>query len=1153
MQFNRLRLIGFKSFVEATDLKIEPGLTGVVGPNGCGKSNLVEALRWVMGETSARRMRGGEMDDVIFGGTANRPSRNVAEVVLELDNTSRDAPAAFNDSEELEIARRIDRGEGSQYRINGREMRARDVQLLFADQATGAHSTAMVSQDRVGALISAKPVERRLLLEEAAGITGLHSRRHEAELRLKAAEANLTRLDDVLTALDGQLQNIKRQARQANRYRNISGHIRRNEAALLYHRIAEARANVATQEEKLKLAVELVAELTQKAAAAATVQADLAAGMPALRQAEAAAAAELQRLTLARGELDAEEARVASAQEENRHRQEQVGNDLGREQEQIEDGEQALTRLDQERAGLAAEQQGEAAAEAASNEALRAIEDLAAAQDQTLTKLTEEVAAGEARRADLDRRAAELAERAQRLSERMEALQREAQTLAAEEGVHGELDSATALAAAAEAALNEARRTGEVADLAVAEARAGETRDNDEAQRAQARRTKLAAEEQALVDLLGAHEAGLWPPVIDAVTVAPGFEAALAAAVGDDLSAPTDEAAPMHWRTLPPLDVAQALPGGVPRLADDVRGPEALRRRLEQIGVVADEAQGHALQPQLRPGQRLVTRDGALWRWDGYSQAANAASPAATRLKQRNRLKEVTIERADADRGVEISGMALAEAKTRTQDRLIAERAARDAVAAAFSALSGARERQAELSRRAAAHSTKRTALAESVERAGAELTEARTQLADAKAEIAALSDLSQAREDIVRRRAELAETRMRLAEAKAALNRLMAQATARRQRLESIQAEDRAWTQRLDGARAQRNTLVERQKAIAAEIERLAQLPQEIARKRTALMATIDTSEAGRRAAADRLAEAEDRLAAADKELKSAETVLGEAREDRVRAEAGVTQAEQAVAGVAERIREKFECKPEDIFAAAEVENEADLPGAEEAELKLERLVRERDNMGPVNLRAEEEANEMEQQIEGMRTEREDLTQAIARLREGISQLNKEGRERLLASFEKVNKHFGDLFTRLFGGGRAYLTLTESDDPLLAGLEIMASPPGKKIGVLTQLSGGERALTAIALLFAVFLTNPAPICVLDEVDAPLDDANVERFCKLVSEIAASSQTRFLIITHHRITMARMDRLYGVTMVERGVSQLVSVDLEAAVRMRQAG
>ncbi|MGQ0677195.1 MAG: chromosome partitioning protein ParA, partial [Rhodospirillales bacterium] len=610
-------------------------------------------------------------------------------------------------------------------------------------------------------------------------------------------------------------------------------------------------------------------------------------------------------------------------------------------------------------------------------------------------------------------------------------------------------------------------------------------------------------------------------------------------------------AAPIHWRTLPPLQGAPGLPGGVPSLGQHVRGPEALGRRLGQIGVVADAAQGQALQRQLRPGQRLVGRDGALWRWDGYSQAADAASAAATRLKQRNRLKQVAVERADADAAAASAEAGLAAARTLTQQRLMAERAARDAVAAAFSAVAAARESQAELGRRAAAHSTKRAALADSVERAGAELTEARKLQADARTEIAALSDLSHAREEIDRRRAALAQTRARLAEAKAALDRLLAQAASRRQRLESIAAETRAWTARLDGARAQRGTLVERQQAIAAEIERLSKLPEEIGRRRNALMATIEASEAGRRAAADRLAGAEERLAAADKELKAAETVLGEAREDRVRAEAGVAQAEQAQAGVAERIREKFECKPEDILATAEADSADDLPGAEEAELKLERLVRERDNMGPVNLRAEQEAEEMEQQIAGMKTEREDLIAAIARLRQGIQQLNKEGRERLLASFELVNRHFGELFTRLFGGGRAYLSLTESDDPLLAGLEIMASPPGKKIGVLTQLSGGERALTAIALLFAVFLTNPAPICVLDEVDAPLDDANVERFCKLVSEIAHNSQTRFLIITHHRITMARMDRLYGVTMVERGVSQLVSVDLEAAVRMRQ--
>ncbi|MGH6959732.1 MAG: AAA family ATPase, partial [Dongiaceae bacterium] len=316
VQFTKLRLSGFKSFVDSTELLIESGLTGIVGPNGCGKSNLVEALRWAMGETSAKSMRGGEMDDVIFGGSTTRPARNIAEVVLMLDNQGRRVPALFNDNDELEISRRIERGSGSTYRVNGSEVRARDVQLLFADAATGAHSTALVSQGRVGAIINAKPVDRRALLEEAAGITGLHSRRHEAELRLRAAEANLSRLDDVIVTLEGQLQALKKQARQAARYRNLNDHIRRVEATLLHLLWREATARLAAAETALGEAEGNVAELTGKAAHAASRQGTIAAELPALRHHEAAAAAELQRLNLARDGLDQEEARVAAAQAE---------------------------------------------------------------------------------------------------------------------------------------------------------------------------------------------------------------------------------------------------------------------------------------------------------------------------------------------------------------------------------------------------------------------------------------------------------------------------------------------------------------------------------------------------------------------------------------------------------------------------------------------------------------------------------------------------------------------------------------------------------------------------------------------------------------------------------------------------------------------
>ncbi len=1153
MHFNRLRLTGFKSFVEPTELRIEPGLTGVVGPNGCGKSNLVEALRWVMGETSAKKMRGGEMDDVIFGGTAERPARNIAEVLLELDNRERDAPSAFNDSTELEIARRIERGAGSIYKINGKEVRARDVQLLFADQATGAHSTALVSQDRVGALISAKPAERRLLLEEAAGITGLHSRRHEAELRLKAAESNLVRLDDVLTALDAQLQNIKRQARQATRYRNIAGHIRWNEAAILHQRLAESRAGIADAEEALSVAEGAVAELTSRAAAAASAQADIAAGLPALRQDEAAAAAELQRLTLARGELDAEESRVATAQAEHVRRLDQIRADLERETAQAGDAAQALDRLDTERTGLIEARTGETDLQAQAIEALRSNEALAADRDAALTLLTEEVATGEAQRNALELRSGELAQRVAKLSEKLDGLKREAEALAAEEAVYPELQAAVAEAEAAERTLANARAAGETAERALAAARDAEAGLSDAAREALARHTKLRAEEQALVELLAVNEAGLWPPVVDAVTVDPGFEAALGAALGDDLAAPTDEAAPVHWRGLPALADAPALPEGAVPLSRHVRGPEALARRLGQIGVVPDVVTGNALQATLRPGQRLVNRDGALWRWDGFRRAADAATAAATRLKQRNRLAELAVECADSAATTKRADEALAAAKAATQEQALKDRAARDAVSAAFSAVASARERQAQLDRRAAAHSTRQTALTGSIAAAETELAEATRERTEVAERIAGLADLSSAREEISRRRVELAETRTRVAEHKAAVDRLLSEAEARRRRLETIDAEAEAWTARLDSARAQLATLEDRRGQATAELERLSALPAEIARRRHALLDTIALAEAKRRAAADVLAAAEEQLAAADKTLKAAEHDLAQAREDRVRAEAHVEQAQQAEAVVADRIREKFDCPPDGVLAAAGIAEGTALPDAAEAELKLERLIRERENIGPVNLRAEDEAAEMEQQIAGMRAEREDLVAAIARLRHGIAELNKEGRERLLASFEQVNTHFSELFTRLFGGGRAHLALIESDDPLQAGLEIMASPPGKKIGVLTQLSGGERALTAIALLFAVFLTNPAPICVLDEVDAPLDDANVERFCQLVSEIAHNTNTRFLVITHHRITMARMDRLFGVTMAERGVSQLVSVDLQEAVKIRHAG
>ncbi|MGE0120782.1 MAG: chromosome segregation protein SMC [Dongiaceae bacterium] len=1152
VQFTKLRLAGFKSFVDPTELLIYPGLTGIVGPNGCGKSNLVEALRWAMGETSAKSMRGGEMEDVIFNGSTTRPARNIAEVVLSLDNQDRKVPAHFNDNDELAVSRRIERGSGSSYRVNGQEVRARDVQLLFADSATGAHSTALVSQGRVGALINAKPTDRRALLEEAAGITGLHSRRHEAELRLRAAEANLARLDDVIVTLESQLQALKKQARQAARYRNLNDHIRRVEATLLHLLWQEATARLAAAREALSAAAAQVGAFTGEAATAATRQAGVAADLPPLRQAEAAAAAEVQRLNHARDGLDQEEARIAAAQAEAERRAAQTEADIARESALAEDARAADSRLSAELDSLTAEAAAEgtqiAAATAAVTEAQGAVD----AQEAELAAATQQIAAGEAAETAVRRRLAELEGRVARLLQRATDIAAERTRLQLEIADDSALAAARDGLAARQAAFERLQADGPALEQARADAADAETAARARLQDAQSAMARIAAEEKALAALLAANQTDLWPPLMNAVTVTPGYEAALGAALGDDLAASADAGAPLHWEMLPPADGAPALPVGAEPLASFVRGPEVLSRRLAQIGVVASEAEGRALAARLAQGQRLVSRDGAMWRWDGFSVAAGTATTAETRLRQRARLDDLRQELTGLRAALGDAEAVHAAARQAATDAAARERAWRDAFQSALRGVEAARTELDAATQRVAAATARSVALDEASAATEADVAETESQLAAARGDEAALPDLAAVREQARLLQGALADQRSRLIDCRGTQERLQREAQARGQRVGTIADERRLWAQRVAAAEQQLATLAERRAAVSAEIDGLSRRPAEIAAQRQTLLELIEAAEGKRRHAADQLAAAETQLAAAVLELKAAETRLAEAREDRVRAEAAVAQGEEHGNDVVQRIRERLDCAPEETAGIAELKADEAPPAREAVDTRLQRLLRERDNMGPVNLRAEAEAAELEQQIAGLQTERSDLVNAIARLRSGISSLNREGRERLLAAFELVNTNFGTLFTRLFGGGHAHLKLTEAEDPLEAGLEIMASPPGKRLQVMSLLSGGEQALTALSLLFAVFLTNPAPICVLDEVDAPLDDANVDRFCSLVGELAHSTSTRFLVITHHRMTMARMDRLYGVTMAERGVSQLVSVDLQRAAQMQAA-
>ncbi|WP_421708464.1 chromosome segregation protein SMC [Algihabitans sp.] len=1152
VQFVKLRLTGFKSFVDPTEFMIERGTTGVVGPNGCGKSNLVEALRWVMGETSAKRMRGGEMDDVIFGGSASRPSRNLAEVMLHLDNGGRDAPPGFNDYEEIEIARRIEREKGSDYRVNGKSVRAKDVQLFFADLATGAGSTALVSQGRIGAIVNAKPTDRRHLLEEAAGIAGLHARRHEAELRLRAAETNLERLDDVIGTLDSQLAGLKRQARQATRYRNIADQLRRTEALLLHLDAEAARNALRTARERLATAEAQVAGLTEQSAKAATLQAEAANALPPLRDAAAETSAALQRLLLERDGLEREEQRVAETIRQAEQRLAQLAADLERSQSQSNDAAKALENLTVEQGELTAASEGEGEARGAA-ERERDTRTAAAQQtEEELSHLSAQVAADEAKTAALERRIGELNERIQRLSERLSALARDRDRLETERGATSDLEASDAILAEAEAALDRARSEAEQAETALAEARSGETEGRQALQTEEAAKQKIDAEIAALSAVLHPGEADMWPPVVEALTVEPGFETALGAALGDDLLQPTDEAAPVHWETLPALAQPPALPQGVRPLTEAVQGAPALARRLSQVGVVTDAAQGARLQSQLAPGQRLVSREGALWRWDGLTAKADAPTAAAVRLAQKNRLADLQEERRDQDKHVEAAQERFAELRSAAEAAAQSERATRDAQRAAYAEANRAREARGQLAAKLSATDSKLQALEDSRQRLEADLAEARDAKVEAETDRAALPDLAVARTKVGELRAALAEKRGALSEAETQLQTLLRESQQRANRIHAIGREMEAWRRRADEASGHAGELRDRREQVEVELNELKALPQELTAKRDALAEAIGDSETTRKQAADSLAVGETGLAEADRVLKQAEQALAAAREERVRAEGAVEQGQQGVTNISARAQERLEAHLDQLLDLAETKPDQDLPPRDQVETKVQRLIRERENLGAVNLRAEAEASELDQQIEGMQNERADLVAAIARLRQGISSLNREGRERLLAAFEQVNAKFTELFTRMFGGGTAHLKLTESEDPLDAGLEIMASPPGKRLQVLSLLSGGEQALTALSLLFAVFLVNPAPICVLDEVDAPLDDNNVERFISLVDELAQELDTRFLVVTHHRLTMARVDRLFGVTMSERGVSQLVSVDLEAAEALREA-
>lgn len=1501
VRFVRLRIAGFKSFAEPVTVEILPGLTGIVGPNGCGKSNVVEALRWVMGESSARSLRGGEMDDLIFAGTAGRPARSLAEVTVTLEGTQGHGPAAFADQDELQITRRAERGSGSEYRINGKPARARDVQTLFADLASGARSSAMVSQGRVAMLVGARPEERRSILEEAAGITGLHARRHEAELKLRATENNLTRAEDLRQQLETRLGGLAEQSREASRYRELSSALRDAEGELLAVLHARARQAVERALETTARARHALTDHEEAAEGAVIQEFEANQKLPAIRTRADEARTILERCRVTAEGVTREEERAAAQANSARERLQQHEADHLAAQTRVADAIQSLDRIRAEKAETEAAEASlphrTAEAEARQTELAKALaesEHALARQTETLAaararqqRATEELETATARltrasdavsalQAELDdlqarlpsdesmaattqamqdartaqaaaRTAFEEADRArsdssvalsiarndaenarQTQAETRKALERsrarlttlradlaqlekrhsetqaalltddalqtlkntatqattahQAATAALENAETTRRDTSAALTQAsrafqeheshrktvdaavttAQAALNRARQEEETLTKGLQQAQAEALPDDTLKSAQTARSTQeeklrtvaeaLTQAEASLTDLRATHNAALArqntlhteytrlqaqadglaqalgsettesdEPVSARMDIPEGYEAALAAALSEGLDAPVADRAARGWHLLPATPALPALPGHAPPLKAHIKAPDALDRVLSCIGLLPEGADGLALQGALQPGQSLVSLAGDLWRWDGFYSRAGEPDAATRRLAQRRILKETEHRIAtlqddlpDAEQAVTAASAALRAGEQQAADHR-AHRATLE------KALQQARTQEAELERRHAASRARLDGLLPQQERAVAATKDADATLTAAKAAQSALPQtealklaLEQARQQdtTAQQTEQQARTSLKMAEqhlrsAQEALTRAenqQASASARmdtllpeRERLrQDVAAEDgtladlesrlaagqadtqieetlkaaqsrqteaeaacrqaehavthaekaaqdatqqhqsiqeltlelrsrlAALTPRLEGLLAEQTeaedrktraataldeasaalpdtadaalaSLREQRGSLTAELEQVRELRAALQAEKTTLASRLVSlnvalqdwtarAEAARTelshaqtrleaahtehqtvselpAEAERLkkttlqalTEAEATYAEADKARAEAETALADANEHRRKTEAQLTAARENLLK-AEGRSEQAQAILDQLLAETPTPPgtpTGDLTEAAESALrrKISRLTREREEMGPVNLRAEIEAEEASGQARTLAAEIADLEAAIARLRGSIGALNKEGRERLMAVFTQVDQHFQALFSRMFGGGRAHLGLVGSDDPLEAGLEIYAQPPGKKLATLSLLSGGEQALTALSLIFAVFRCNPAPVCVLDEVDAPLDDANVGRFNSLLGDMVTEAGTRFLVVTHHQLTMAHMDHLFGVTMQERGVSRVLSVDLARAAAM----
>ena len=1140
MKFKSVRISGFKSFLEPTEILINDGLTGVVGPNGCGKSNIVEAVKWVMGENSARQMRGDEMDDIIFAGTSERPARNFAEVSIKLDNSERKAPANFNHLEEIEISRKIEREKGSIYRVNSKQVRARDIQLIFADNGTGARSSGIVSQGRIAQIIDATSEDRRIILEEAANIKGLHNRRHEAELKLNGANENLNRLMDIEQTYQDQLIELEKQGRKAARYRSVGDRLRKAEATLFLTLLNTAENEFNDFKKHLDIAKENVNKGQINVSKHTEAKQEILDELPEFKKLETKKITVLQSLNITKIRLEEEKSSAKTTLNNTLNQISQIETDIQREVEIKQDAKKTLLSLFTEEEKLKSESTNFLTKK---TDALKLVKDLKAKTEEANTKLstiTSEIYSIKSDKSDLEKRISVLTDKIKNSEfqisefnskEDEQLLKKNNQQLSKLKQILRNKNQ------------NLVSNKQELIKLEEKEVKLSDQKSNTDQNF-----NVINAELNSLSSILGDDTLNK-NSLEKSINNIGNLEKAIGSVLGETLLAPihSDQnhfLKNTYWRNDLKTKFSSELPKGAIPIISEIKKNSILDIALIGVGIVKDEETAYDLQKDLSFGQALTTSKGGLWRWDGFVQPQGVQNSYSERLQQiaklrllQNKLPAVTKEQKIIESKIDENQLGISKCK---RDIIELESQISEII-------KNSNTLELTNSKLDAKLLSSKVLLKEHLD-----ITKiSQKELVGLKNQLNNSINLPSLLADELKIRNIADQCRNELADAMASEQQIKTHESFQARNLMQINNQSENWKKRENEASMRLMSLQDRLKKLKDDQKRLTSLPDDFEKREEDLNKQIDKAVQDKNIASDKLVHTETNLHNIEKLEREAEQKVTSFREEMIKIEASLNLARTKIQNIEARVFEKLRINTDKLLEIVGFNEKNNLNvSIELLERTVQRLINERESLGAVNLRAEEEMKEMKEKIETMSSERIDLELAIEKLRTGIFELNKEGRQRLKDSFNDVNKNFKDLFQKLFGGGDAELKLVGSEDPLKAGLEVLASPPGKKMQLLSLLSGGEQALTAISLIFSVFLCNPAPICILDEVDAPLDDTNVGRFCDLLNKIVAETNTYFMVVTHHRLTMAKMDRLFGVTMEQKGISRLVSVNLEEANRIR---